>query len=267
MPASRIHASWASTEARRSSGSSAVRPIAAMKSHVSLGGRGRHHLEVHERTARVQRVSNLGEERPLPQILEMVDREARDDQVEPPERSDRLLHVAGAHGDPVISGEVRTRQIEHRRRAVDRDDLFDRRPSLEHHRGQPAVATAEIEHPRGRCGQEVGNHLFPGSARFELADATHVPLDLRRVGPARGGSRSIGHPLRMPPVATPTTMPRCGTCSATRCSTPLATRCTATTSPSTSSRRSSTSSRTSSRTVTAWCRRTSCSTRCGAISS
>jgi hypothetical protein len=69
---------------------------------VQLGRRRGHHFEVGEEATRLELMSNLGEESPFPVISEVMDRKARNDDVESAEAADRVDQVPLVYRHPLV---------------------------------------------------------------------------------------------------------------------------------------------------------------------
>ena len=91
---------------------------------------------------------------------------------------------------PRFVGEALPGAGEHRRRRVDRDRLDDTRPGVEHQRGEPAVATSEIEDALGRGRQQLDQRRFAREPGREPTHPTDVLVDLRRIAPRHPESLS-----------------------------------------------------------------------------
>ena len=82
---------------------------------------------------------------PFAPVVDVVDGEAAHDEVDGPERRDRVPEVPVAHLDVWLVREALARRGQHGWRDVDRYDPLDRRSLLEHQRGETTVATPEVE--------------------------------------------------------------------------------------------------------------------------
>ena len=122
-----------------------------------------------------------------------MDREAADDEVEGAEGVDRLAEIPRSNLDTRVVRKACPRAFQHRRRHVDGDDLLDIGAGIEDHRGQPAVATSEVERALRCRRHDLGQHHLAGQPLRHRADSTHVLVDLVRAAPA-------GHRPRLPRV-------------------------------------------------------------------
>ena len=124
-------------------------------------------LEVAEHAPGVQQPPDLFVQLPFPFVGEMMNRKARDHRVERTERRQRLVEIVGGDVDSRRAGEPLSREIQHVWGEVERD-ADGLGPCLQDEVQQPAITTAQIEHPRDASRELLEQDGF---ARRAMRDA------------------------------------------------------------------------------------------------
>ena len=140
-------------------------------------------FEIGEHTVRSKLTRDLGDERALAIVVEVVDRKSGYDEVELAERREVVAEVVLDHAHAIVFGEALTRLGEHWRRSIDRHHFRHVRTMLEHQGGQAAVAAAQIGHASRSGREELEERRF---AREPVLEPTHSPqvlVDLLMVVP------------------------------------------------------------------------------------
>ena len=153
---------------------------------MQLGRRRGDVLEVQEPAARLQHVEHLAVQRLLALVDAVMDREARDDEVEAAQRRQWTVQVVLDDLDTVVTGEPLAGEPEHLGREVDAHRL-DVRVHAAHQTERVAVAGAEVEDATGRGREQLGQHREPLHAVREVVAFTQVPLRPCRLAPQVDG--------------------------------------------------------------------------------
>jgi hypothetical protein len=151
----------------------------------ALAGR-RDVLEVGEHAAGLEQLEDLGVERALALVLEVVDRHRRHDRVEAPERGQRLGQVVGDDLDAFVAREALARRAEHEVGEVEPDAEHPRTVGPEQ-REQAPVAGAEVEDARRAAGDVVEQDALALGAPRVLVRARQVAADVLGGRPLLGG--------------------------------------------------------------------------------
>ena len=141
-------------------------------------------LQVGEDTAGPELTSDLVDQRPLATVVQVVDGEARNDEVELPERAQVVREIPRPDLDAIVRAEPLTRSIEHGWRPVDGDDPRDGRKRIDHETHQPAVTASQVEHRPRLARQHLQQRRFARESRWQSLHSIQVPVDLIRVVPS-----------------------------------------------------------------------------------
>lgn len=151
----------------------------AAKALVQRGGRGTDQVEVGEDAAGGEQHRDFREQLALAAVLEVMDREAGDDDVERPVLLQRQREIVRAQLDRRVIAEPRPRALEHRRGGVEADRP---RPGVgaANQRDQPSVPGPQVEHSLHPFGQRLEQHpLRRPPVRYLPPEVPGDPLSLR----------------------------------------------------------------------------------------
>ena len=175
-------------------------------------------LDVHEQPAGRQQIENLAVDRAFARVGLVMDRIARDDDVERRVTGDgrdpACFAVVGVdHGRPRRHGaKLAARKVEHLVGKVGKDAGGAWEP-IEHRTPQDAVAAAEIEHARGLGPRPFDQPEHDGDLLVGLRDRAAHAVDVARgearrlpalVGPCHERSANRASPAIATPPSAPT---------------------------------------------------------------
>ena len=147
-------------------------------------------LEICEHAAGLEKVEDLGVQRALAVVLEVVDRHRGDHRVEASQCRHRRGHVVLDQLDPLIAGEAVARRLEHDVGEVEPDPANVR--AITHEQGQEAtVARPEVEHATHFARHVVEQDALALSSAREFVGSAETAIDVLSGGPFLGVQASL----------------------------------------------------------------------------